>query len=335
MPKLGPLRYDRGLAKGGDNCHNERHFRSLAIVLRVAERVGALRPPTGRRRTCRPARPSSTCSATTCARTAAAPRWPRWSSCSRRWASRPRRYAPRCPGWSGRAGCTRCGCPAGRVTCSPRRRSAGWTSRPPGSTGPTRSPGTAPSTCCSSRRPGPAPTGSGSPPAWPSSATAASPTTPGSPPARRRRPPPCWPRRASGTSGSAPGTPAAPRAPPRWSAAPGTWRRWAARTGGSWCELRPVVATVAGQDDEAAYAARFQLVHAWRTFLFRDPQLAARAAAVTVAGDAAAEFFDEHAGRLRPAADRYVAARLEQASRPGPTRRGAGHPARPEPAHRR
>jgi phenylacetic acid degradation operon negative regulatory protein len=100
-------------------------------------------------------------------------------------------------------------------------------------------------------------------------------------------------------------------------------------------ELRPVVATVAGQDDEAAYAARFQLVHAWRGFLFRDPQLPPELLPSPWPGDAAAGFFDEHAGRLRPAADRYVAARLEQASRPGPTRRGAGHPARPEPAHRR
>ncbi len=32
-----------------------------------------------------------------------------------------------------------------------------------------------------------------------------------------------------------------------------------------------------------AYAARFRLVHAWRTFLFRDPQLPARAAAPTLA----------------------------------------------------
>ncbi|HEY8473072.1 MAG TPA: PaaX family transcriptional regulator C-terminal domain-containing protein, partial [Natronosporangium sp.] len=39
-------------------------------------------------------------------------------------------------------------------------------------------------------------------------------------------------------------------------------------------ELTPVVADVPARgDDEAAYGARFQLVHAWRTFLFRDPQL--------------------------------------------------------------
>src|SRR6266571_6379475 len=39
-------------------------------------------------------------------------------------------------------------------------------------------------------------------------------------------------------------------------------------------ELRPVVNSVTDSStDEQAYSARFRLVHAWRTFLFRDPQL--------------------------------------------------------------
>ncbi len=90
-------------------------------------------------------------------------------------------------------------------------------------------------------------------------------------------------------------------------------------------DLRSVVNRPDGQDDEAAYAARFQLVHAWRGFLFQDPQLPARLLPRPWRGDAAAAFFDEHATRLRPAADRYVEACLEQATRPTPTRRPAGH----------
>ncbi|MFI6760397.1 PaaX family transcriptional regulator C-terminal domain-containing protein [Micromonospora sp. NPDC050417] len=59
-------------------------------------------------------------------------------------------------------------------------------------------------------------------------------------------------------------------------------------------------------DDEAAYAARFRLVHAWRTFLFRDPQLPPALLPERWPGTSAAVFFDRHAARLRPAADRYV-----------------------------
>ncbi|MFI7023128.1 PaaX family transcriptional regulator [Micromonospora sp. NPDC049900] len=58
--------------------------------------------------------------------------------------------------------------------------------------------------------------------------------------------------------------------------------------------------------DEEAYAARFRLVHAWRTFLFRDPQLPPALLPERWPGTAAAGFFDRHAARLRPAADRYV-----------------------------
>jgi phenylacetic acid degradation operon negative regulatory protein len=80
-------------------------------------------------------------------------------------------------------------------------------------------------------------------------------------------------------------------------------------------DLTPVVAGVdRHSDDEAAYAARFRLVHAWRTFLFRDPQLPAELLPEPWPGTAAAAFFDIHATRLRPAADRYVDRCLEQAA---------------------
>ena len=49
-------------------------------------------------------------------------------------------------------------------------------------------------------------------------------------------------------------------------------------------DQRPVVTAVnARSTDEEAYAARFRLVHAWRSFLFRDPQLPAAAAARALA----------------------------------------------------
>lgn len=58
--------------------------------------------------------------------------------------------------------------------------------------------------------------------------------------------------------------------------------------------------------DEIAYAARFRLVHEWRTFLFRDPLLPPALLPAPWAGTAAADFFDRHEVRLRPAADRFV-----------------------------
>lgn len=82
-------------------------------------------------------------------------------------------------------------------------------------------------------------------------------------------------------------------------------------------ELRPVVAEITEDSaDEAAYAARFRLVHAWRTFLFRDPQLPPSLLPDRWPGTSAAAFFDRHATRLRPAADRYVDQCLEQCVRP-------------------
>jgi phenylacetic acid degradation operon negative regulatory protein len=86
-------------------------------------------------------------------------------------------------------------------------------------------------------------------------------------------------------------------------------------------ELRPLVNQVTDEStDEQAYSARFRLVHSWRTFLFRDPQLPPALLPERWPGLAAGAFFDRHASRLRPAADRYVERCLEQASRTLATR---------------
>ncbi|MEV4636103.1 PaaX family transcriptional regulator C-terminal domain-containing protein [Actinoplanes sp. NPDC049548] len=81
---------------------------------------------------------------------------------------------------------------------------------------------------------------------------------------------------------------------------------------------RPAVTAInARSSDEDAYAARFHLVHAWRSFLFRDPQLPASLLPSPWPGQSAATFFDKHATRLRPAADRFVERCLASASRGG------------------
>ena len=83
-------------------------------------------------------------------------------------------------------------------------------------------------------------------------------------------------------------------------------------------DLRPVVGAVNSRSsDEEAYAARFRLVHAWRSFLFRDPQLPPSLLPPRWPGASAAGFFDRHATRLRPAADRYVERCLQSASKGG------------------
>jgi phenylacetic acid degradation operon negative regulatory protein len=78
-----------------------------------------------------------------------------------------------------------------------------------------------------------------------------------------------------------------------------------------------VTAVTARSTDEEAYAARFQLVHAWRSFLFRDPQLPASLLPARWPGASAATFFDRHAARLRPPADRFVERCLASTARGG------------------
>jgi phenylacetic acid degradation operon negative regulatory protein len=84
-------------------------------------------------------------------------------------------------------------------------------------------------------------------------------------------------------------------------------------------ELRRVVepADAAG-DPRLAFTARFHLVHAWRTFLFRDPGLPAVLLPANWAGTKAAEFFDHHESRLRPGADRFVDGCLSAPPVPAP-----------------
>ena len=245
-PKPTRLRCDSDMAGHRRNCHNERP--------------------------CRHGRRSSTSTATTCVRAAVALRSPPSCACSPRSASPRRRCARRSPGWSGRAGCTRCGCPPAPATSSRRRRSAGSTTPAPASTAPAACPGTARSTCSSSNRRPPARSGSGSPPTSASSGTARSTPPPGWRPARPTRWSTCSteagvrlravhrrphrrPVRRDG-AGAARLGPAGARRRVR-AVRP---RRAAARRGPP-------------RDDEAAYLARFTLVHRWRTFLFRDPQL--------------------------------------------------------------
>ena len=81
---------------------------------------------------------------------------------------------------------------------------------------------------------------------------------------------------------------------------------------------RPLVTAVTARSpDEEAYAARFGLVHAWRSLEFRDPQLPAALLPSPWPGAGATSFFDKHATRLRPAADRYVERCLASVTRGG------------------
>ncbi len=75
-------------------------------------------------------------------------------------------------------------------------------------------------------------------------------------------------------------------------------------------DQRPSMRLSGDEPEEVAYAARFRLVHAWRSFLFQDPQLPASLLPTPWPGDTAAAFFDHHEARLRPAADRFVDACL-------------------------
>jgi phenylacetic acid degradation operon negative regulatory protein len=65
------------------------------------------------------------------------------------------------------------------------------------------------------------------------------------------------------------------------------------------------------EEDEAAFAARFHLVHEWRKFLFDDPGLPDQLLPADWPGREAAELFASEATRLKPGADRFVARCLD------------------------
>jgi phenylacetic acid degradation operon negative regulatory protein len=60
-------------------------------------------------------------------------------------------------------------------------------------------------------------------------------------------------------------------------------------------------------EDEAAFAARFHLVHEWRKFLFADPGLPDHLLPEDWPGRDAADLFATEATRLKPGTDRFVA----------------------------
>lgn len=76
----------------------------------------------------------------------------------------------------------------------------------------------------------------------------------------------------------------------------------------------PDSAPRAGQDaDQAAFAARFHLVHEWRKFLFADPDLPDELLPEDWPGREAAALFTRVAAGLQPGADRFVARCLDAA----------------------
>ncbi|PSL01857.1 PaaX family transcriptional regulator [Haloactinopolyspora alba] len=79
-----------------------------------------------------------------------------------------------------------------------------------------------------------------------------------------------------------------------------SYQRWLA-------EARELLAALPdAPTDEQAFATRSRLVHEWRKFLFTDPGLPRTLLPDDWPGDDAARFFDEQAGRLLPAAARFV-----------------------------
>jgi phenylacetic acid degradation operon negative regulatory protein len=72
-------------------------------------------------------------------------------------------------------------------------------------------------------------------------------------------------------------------------------------------KARTVVAGInPNASDESAFAARSRLLHEWRKFLFTDPQLPATLLPNDWSGRRAAQYFDDEATRLMPAATRFV-----------------------------
>ena len=74
-------------------------------------------------------------------------------------------------------------------------------------------------------------------------------------------------------------------------------------------------AHLAAHDDpeEAAFAARFHLVHEWRKFLFTDPGLPGQLLPPDWAGRRASDYFRCEADRLAPASEAFVARTLASA----------------------
>jgi phenylacetic acid degradation operon negative regulatory protein len=75
-----------------------------------------------------------------------------------------------------------------------------------------------------------------------------------------------------------------------------------------------VVAGTREASDEQAFAARFELVHEWRKFLFLDPGLPRELLPDPWSGERAADFFDAENARLLPASTRFVDHCLSQQS---------------------
>ena len=142
--RASPLRHraDHYPLWHGDMEHRADH---LGTTLGSA-RAGRLSP-------CRPARHSSTCTATTCAPAAARRRSPPSSGCSTPSASPPPPSARRSRGWSCRAGSSRSSSAAVAATAPPSAPTAGSTRPATASTAGTCPAGTAAGTSRSSTRP--------------------------------------------------------------------------------------------------------------------------------------------------------------------------------------
>ena len=292
-PKLSPGGCDSGLAYRLSRCHNVR--------------------------SCRRGRHSSTSTATICAPEAVAHRSLPWSGCSRRSASRHPAVrtavsrmvrqglvAPPATGLRTGLSADRKSGPAfGRgggpdLPHRPRRLgrdgsiSSCYTTRSPASATPAR---LAFLGYGSARRPR----------AWVAPRAGR----------RDRRGADARPR--SATSGSAPATRPVRRARPKIVGRAWNLDELGRSYEGFIADLRPVVTAVTARStDEEAYAARFQLVHAWRSLPVPRPATAHRAAAATLArGERGRLLRQATRSGCGPAADRYVERCLQSVTRGG------------------